>query len=70
MISVNWFLLLRQATKCLYSVLPGNELALLPLPNQNQSPSGPQISLSRRFESRCCCFEDHHEHNFSIRAFQ
>jgi len=36
-------LLLPQATKCLYSALPGNKLVLLPLPSQNQSPSGPQI---------------------------
>ena len=63
-------LLVRQATKCLYSVLPGNELVLLPLPSRNQSPSGPQISLLHQFESWCCCFEDHHEHNSSIRAFQ
>ena len=63
-------LLLPQATKCLYSVLPGNELVLLPLPSRNQSPSGPQISLLHRFESWCCCFEDHREHNSSIRAFQ
>ena len=34
-------LLLPQATKSLYSVLPGNELVLFPLPSRNQSPSGP-----------------------------
>ena len=32
-------LLLRLATESLYSVLPDNELVLLSLPSQNQSPS-------------------------------
>ena len=54
-------LLLRQATKCLYSILPGNKLVLLPLPSQNRRPWVPQICPSHRFESWCCCFEDHRE---------
>ena len=46
-------LLLRQATESLDSVLPDNELVLLSLPSQNQSPSGPQISLSQKISWRC-----------------
>ena len=55
-------LLLRQATKCLYSILPGNKLVLLPLPSQNRRPWIPRICPSHRFESWCCCFEDHRGH--------
>jgi len=42
-----------QTTESLYSVLSDNELVPLSLPSQNQSPLGPQISLSQKI-SWCC----------------